>query len=337
MTSVEKILSTARSEIGYLEKASNYNLDNKTANAGHANYTKYARDLDATNIYNGKKNGYNWCDIFVDWCFVTTFGFEMALQMTYQPTNSYGAGCTSSASYYKNNNKFFTSNPQPGDQIFFTNDGGKSFYHTGIVEKVENGRVYTIEGNTSSLAGVVSNGGAVRDKSYLLTYKYIGGYGRPNYSLYKDKTSNNNVTTESVTSPVTTQKIGTVISKSGIKCRESANILSKQVGAFNYGAKLNILKTINDWYCVSGTAGWGKLSNVWVSSKYVKVTNNIITTTTTKTTTANLNFRTGRGTAYSRIAVIPKGTIVSVSDLSNGWYKVVYNGKTGYVCADYLK
>ena len=43
--------------------------------------------------------------------------------------------------------------------------------------------MYTIEGNTSSAAGMVANGGCVRDKSYSLTYNRIGGYGRPNYAL----------------------------------------------------------------------------------------------------------------------------------------------------------
>ena len=59
-------------------------------------------------------------------------------------------------------------------------------YHTGLVVKVAGGRVYTIEGNTSSAAGVVANGGCVRDKSYPLGASYIGGYGRPDYSLVPD-------------------------------------------------------------------------------------------------------------------------------------------------------
>ena len=82
--------------------------------------------------------------------------------------------------------QFHTKNPQPGDQIFFTNDSGKTMYHTGIVEKVAGGRVYTIEGNTSSLPGVVENGGCVRDKSYSLSYAKIGGYGRPDFSIVED-------------------------------------------------------------------------------------------------------------------------------------------------------
>ena len=54
------------------------------------------------------------------------------------------------------------------------------------MEKVEGGKVFTIEGNTSSAAGVVENGGAVASKSYSLTYNRIGGYGRPNYSLIQE-------------------------------------------------------------------------------------------------------------------------------------------------------
>ena len=39
--SVDKLIQTAANEIGYLEKASNAELDSKTANAGKNNYTKY--------------------------------------------------------------------------------------------------------------------------------------------------------------------------------------------------------------------------------------------------------------------------------------------------------
>lgn len=184
-SAIEKIIATATQEIGYLEKASNSQLDDKTANAGYNNWTKYARDLDNLGMYNGKKNGYAWCDMFVDWCFVKTFGLNNALLITGQVLGGYGAGCTESANYYKKIGSFFTSKPQPGDQIFFTNDGGKSMNHTGLVTKVTSTTVYTIEGNTSSATGVVANGGAVRDKSYSLSYAKIGGYGRPKYELLK--------------------------------------------------------------------------------------------------------------------------------------------------------
>lgn len=183
MTAVQRVLKVARSEIGYLEKATNAQLEDKTANAGYNNWNKFAAFLDGLKtVYNFPKNGYAWCDIFVDYCFIRTFGLELGMAMTFQPQKGEGAGCTYSMGYYKKAGRFF-KDPQPGDQIFFTNDGGASSYHTGLVEKVGDGRVYTIEGNTSSAAGVVPNGGAVRDKSYALGYNQIAGYGRPDWSL----------------------------------------------------------------------------------------------------------------------------------------------------------
>ena len=75
MKSIEKVLSIARQEIGYLEKRSNSQLDSKTANAGSNNYTKYARDLYPS------LQGQPWCDMFVDWCMVQAFGQVTARQL----------------------------------------------------------------------------------------------------------------------------------------------------------------------------------------------------------------------------------------------------------------
>lgn len=177
---VNKLIKIAEAEIGYLEKASNASLDSKTANAGTANFTKYARDLDAIpEFYNGNKNGYAWCDVFVDWCFVKAFGVEEAQKLLCQPDESAGAGCTYSARYYKNKGQFHKS-PKAGDQIFFGTEGNVT--HTGIVYKVDSEKVYTIEGNTSGASGEVSNGGGVCKKSYSLSYNRIYGYGRPAYN-----------------------------------------------------------------------------------------------------------------------------------------------------------
>ncbi len=63
------VVAIALAEVGYVEKASNSALDSPSANPGGANYTKYARDLANAGYYNGNKNGYAWCDVFVDWCF----------------------------------------------------------------------------------------------------------------------------------------------------------------------------------------------------------------------------------------------------------------------------
>lgn len=182
MSPIDKLILTAQREVGYIEKATNSQLDSKTLNAGKGNFTKYARDLDSIKFYNGAKNGYSWCDMFVDWCFITTYGLENACIITCQPTTGgYGASCTQSSKYYAAQGRY-DNNPQVGDQVFF-NDGKGNIVHTGLVVKIEGGRVYTIEGNTSNAQEVVKNGGSVCFKNYPVGYSRISGYGHPNFDL----------------------------------------------------------------------------------------------------------------------------------------------------------
>lgn len=164
----KKLLEIAAAEIGYKEKETNSQLDNKTANAGDENYTKYARDLHAAGYYQASKQGYAWCDMFVDWCFLQLCGGDAdKAQKIICQSGPYGAGCKFSAQYYQNAGRYYEDDPQPGDQIFF-ND----FAHTGIVEKVVGNVVHTIEGNTSN---------QVARRTYTLGSKTIDGYGRPRF------------------------------------------------------------------------------------------------------------------------------------------------------------
>lgn len=56
-----------------------------------------------------------------------------------------------------------------------------------------------------------------------------------------------------------------------------------------------------------------------------------------KTSGGNLNVRTGAGTGYAVKTVLPNGKNIVVLSQSNGWAKILYNGKsTGYVSASYL-
>lgn len=183
---VSKLLAIAEAELGYLEKKSNSQLDSKTANAGSNNYTKYARDLHKAGYYQANKNGYEWCDMFVDWChLMAAEGDAKEAQRVICQSGPYGAGCTYSSKYYKNAGRFFKE-PKPGDQIFFLGKDMKSIVHTGHVKAVDKTYVYTIEGNTSGASDVVANGGGVCEKKYKLTYSRIYGYGRP---LYDEETA----------------------------------------------------------------------------------------------------------------------------------------------------
>lgn len=172
---VSRLIEIARGEIGYHEKNNDNNLDSKTAvNDGSGNHTKYARDLHAAGYYNGDKCGYAWCDVFVDWCFYQLAEKNAAKAQEIEcQTGPYGAGCYYSAQYYKQAGRYYTSNPQPGDQIFFGD-----FDHTGIVESVTGSAITTIEGNSNN---------QVERRTYNITSSYITGFGRPRYEPENNK------------------------------------------------------------------------------------------------------------------------------------------------------
>lgn len=165
----KELLAIAAAEIGYKEKKTNSQLDNPGANAGDANYTKYARDLAAAGYYQASKQGFAWCDMFVDWCFLQLCGSKAKAEEMICQTGLYGAGCEWSARYYREQGRFFTSDPKPGDQIFFNN-----YAHTGIVEKIVGNVITTIEGNTSD---------QVARRTYSIGSRSIDGYGRPKYDV----------------------------------------------------------------------------------------------------------------------------------------------------------
>lgn len=195
--SADNVVSIALGEVGYKEKASNSQLDSKTANVGSNNWNKYADYIDKNcpDFYNGKKNGYDWCDIFNDCIHIIAAGdAEVARKALYQPKKSTGAGCPYSAQFYRDNNAFTDRGkgmPKIGDQIFFGQSGDE--YHTGIVVGVDSNYVYTVEGNSSEM---------VAKRQYSLSDTRISGYGHPNY------TNKNTATTNAATNTTTSSSTG---------------------------------------------------------------------------------------------------------------------------------
>lgn len=257
-----KVIKVALGEVGYLEKASNKNLEDKTANAGRNNYTKYARDLDAIKgFYNGKKNGYAWCDVFVDWCFVTAFGVDDAMRLLCQPKKSGGAGTGYSRTYYKNKGQLFKSDPLPGDQIFFWKTDKSGIAHTGLVYAVDKTYVYTVEGNTSGASGVVANGGGVCKKKYKLSYWKIHSYGRPKYDPepvgpYEDSGDKEPIVTKVATDSAKNflaDVAGTyIVTASRLNVRNGAGTTKKKMISIPKGTEVKCY----GYYNMSGSRKW---------------------------------------------------------------------------------
>lgn len=180
---IEKVIMIAKNEIGYLEKKSNNQLNDKTANAGSANYTKYWRD-----VYPGYQ-GQAWCACFVSWCFMKAFGLENAKKLLKHWPYVY---CPTLGNLFTRN-----ANPKVGDIVIFYRGG--TFTHTGIVTTVIGDRFYTIEGNTSGASEIVANGGGVCAKSYLNSKLPGTKFCTPDYSIINGETSNTKENSNTVT------------------------------------------------------------------------------------------------------------------------------------------
>ena len=108
-----------------------------------------------------------WCACFVSWCADQCGYIESGIIPKF-------AGCVDGANWFKGNGQWQDRNyePQAGDIIFFDWEGDGETDHVGIVEKCENGVVYTVEGNS---------GDTCRQNQYTVGSSSIYGYGVPAY------------------------------------------------------------------------------------------------------------------------------------------------------------
>ena len=108
-----------------------------------------------------------WCACFVSWCANECGYIDAGVIPKF-------AGCVLGSQWFKDRGQWqdgsFT--PEAGHIIFFDWEGDGETDHVGIVERVENGTVYTVEGNS---------GDACRQNSYSIGSSVIYGYGIPAY------------------------------------------------------------------------------------------------------------------------------------------------------------
>ena len=164
----QQVIEQAYRELGYIGKKSAAELDDKLTNVV-GKYTKYARDLYDAGFYNGNKNGYDWCCVFVDWLFYIIGGSKDAVAAV-KPLYDLGAGVYWARKAYADN-KRLSDKPIAGAQIFFKDNAGRST-HTGFVVSVSGDRIRTIEGNISN---------SVVEREYSINDSRINGFGIPLY------------------------------------------------------------------------------------------------------------------------------------------------------------
>ena len=158
MSQREDIVAVAAKEIGYKEYQNNNN--------------KYG-------VWYGMNNQ-PWCAIFVSWCAAQIGVLGANNQSGIIPRTAW---VPDYQTYYSGKGLYRPKGsytPRPGDIILY---GSNS--HVGLVEQVSNGKVITIEGNTSA-NGNSSNGDGVYRRTRSLTDSWIKGYCVPEYEEEDD-------------------------------------------------------------------------------------------------------------------------------------------------------
>lgn len=178
MATKKDLLALAQSELGYLEKSkANWNkygkecLYPKTQYAGQDNVQKYSYEVGHYDYCGWAP----WCQSFIGWLFLKTFGKELANKLLCGMLGSASTMDVKNA-FVKNGRQVLLSAAQAGDIVYRSRSGGG---HVGLVVGTQNGKIVTIEGNSSSSDITSWNGGAV--------VKHVGASWswccRPDWSL----------------------------------------------------------------------------------------------------------------------------------------------------------
>lgn len=129
-----------------------------------------------------------------------------------------------------------------------------------------------------------------------------------------------------------------IISASAANIRSKASVDGSIVGKVEKGTSVTVIKSVGMWFNVSvnGVTGYIRDDCMYVTDKTAS-TGSSSDSSSSPTVNANgVNFRSGASLSSSVIGSFNKGTVVSVQSQSGDWYKVTYNGTTGYVYSQYV-
>lgn len=216
------LVNIARSQVGYQEGGSQNQLSGEVL--GSLNFTEYGRWYGAQDM---------WCAMFASWCAnVAGISTDVVPSHAYTPNG---------LKWFKDRGRAVSRakveageyTPQAGDLIYFKSSRNKNTTnHVGIVTGYSGGRVYVIEGNTSS-AGNSTNGGTVTEKSYRISNTYIVYVCSPDYERSGTRVALQEPTVK-VTKPQTTQTTQKTPTSAQIKQLRNAICILETGGETTY-------------------------------------------------------------------------------------------------------
>lgn len=172
---------------------------------------------------------------------------------------------------------------------------------------------------------------------YKVTYNGKTGYIHPDYITLASSSAGTAIApSNTVTS--TTGTAGTVKCSSSVNLRSEANTSSSILAELKNGTKITVVSTANGWCKVTCSGKTGYIKQDYVSTSGLASNNTSASTGTAAVVkcSSTVNFRSAASTSSTILGELKNGTAITVLSTSNGWSKVSYAGKTGYISADYL-
>ncbi len=221
----------------------------------------------------------------------------------------------------------------------------------------------TTEGGNLILRGSASSSGGqvalVPNGTLVVVTEFSNGFGKTTYSgqtgwlamsYLTYVSSSMTITTDTSNSGTPTAKTGTyrvTLSNGNLILRSSASSSGGQVELVPNGTLVVVTEISNGFgkTTYNGKTGWLSMSYLTFVSSSMTITTDTSNsgTPTSKTGTyrvntqgGNLNMRPTASSSQSAIGSVPNGTLVVITEISNGYGKTTYGGQTGWLSMSYL-
>lgn len=134
-----------------------------------------------------------------------------------------------------------------------------------------------------------------------------------------------------------------IVTASNLNVRSGYGTSYSVIGSLSKGSKVEIVEYKDGWYKIKYGSRYG-----FISSAYIKnsdgsddITNSgekpsISNSKNGVVTATSLNIRSGYGSSYSKIGSLTKGSKVEILESKNGWHKIKYGNRFGYVSGEYI-
>lgn len=245
-------------------------------------------------------------------------------KVTYNGTDGYASADYLSASSAVSSD--FGTGTITGSDVRMRSGPGTSHSVLGTYPKGTQMKVTGVEGNW-----------------YAVNYDGKDGYVSSDFMKVTSSAASSSSTSQTTTSSSGTSGKGKVTGSS-VNMRSGAGTSYSVLATFAKGTEVEITGKTGNWYAIrhNGKSGY-------ISADYLSVSSSSSSSTTTSSSGStekgktgsvigtSVRMRSGPGTNYDTLGYYSNGVTMTVLGSENGWYKVSYNGKTGYIIAQYFR